>query len=61
MCRAVVDPDAPAAPGGTATVIERQRHSEQMLALFQGLFGPRREPPAPRDDSGRESYAGMYS
>ncbi|TXT13040.1 hypothetical protein VHUM_01441 [Vanrija humicola] len=61
MCRAVLDPEAPAAPGATNNTIERQRHSEQMLALFQGLFGPRRQPTPPRDDSGRESFAGMYS
>lgn len=68
LCRAVVDDKAPTPPlgDGAANVIEQQRETERMLALFHAVFGQRTAPPtaahtqsASRDD--RDSYAGMYS
>lgn len=37
LCRATVDPQAPV----SHPVIDQQRHTEQMLALFQAVFGQR--------------------
>ncbi|KLT44449.1 hypothetical protein CC85DRAFT_283671 [Cutaneotrichosporon oleaginosum] len=58
LCRSQVDPANPV-DAATSDTIEAQRQTEQMLALFHTLFGPRQLPA--RREEGREAFSGMYS